>query len=170
MTMDPGENAEKGNGSDSSDDSEGIELEDVDVLSVDANSVGASTEQSDSDDADEVPRGAIPSDEPVLELDAVVVMPGRMGLMDHGLAPTSRATCFICKLPIITGSWRFQYRTKNSNTFAVVRWLHQGCCDRLPAVSRANDIRLLTSWMLKTTVDEANASLKAAVETLQSLG
>ena len=107
---------------------------------------------SDGDDADG--DGHSESDHAPLPLRTVI------GIQNAGVAPTARkSACWICDANIDKNTRRVHYRIRNSNAFEHLRYVHMACVNALPIEKRADDRRVVRSWLKKPELSDLNKAV-----------
>ena len=83
----------------------------------------------------------------------------KIGIQQAAKAVSGKSKCWICELLIPKGERRVHYRTRNSRSFEHLRWLHTACAARLPDAQRANDIRVVQSWLRRPGITEDDKTM-----------
>ena len=89
-----------------------------------------------------------------------------IGFKECAVAPTGRASCFVCSEKIAVGSMRLQYRKKESNQMSDIRYVHMGCANNVPVVSRAADIIFARRQLAEPCSPEKRGVLQALLESI----
>lgn len=82
--------------------------------------------------------------------------PLAFGIVGFDFAPSSRASCFVCKAKVAVDSLRIMYRQR---AFAIDRYCHPRCAHVLPAATRRQDFATLQSFMVDPNFRPADSQL-----------
>ena len=85
------------------------------------------------------------------------------GLKSFDVAPSGRASCYLCGAIIPKGSRRFDYRIRTSRNLSDQRRIHTSCVSRLPTATRDVDIAFLRAQLATAIGDVELALLRAAL-------
>ena len=96
--------------------------------------------ESEYDGPAALPEALPPAPEPAPAIPIV-------GVKGYDKAPTGRAVCWLCGVPIPAGSWRLDYRFRASRQLSHQRRIHAHCAGRLPASSREHDITVVRRFL-----------------------
>ena len=135
---------------DSCDDSCGF------TLAPEASTTGASLSGTDTD--------VHPPPVVVAPPPALAARAPRVGLIAFEVAPSSRASCFVCSERIQAGDWRFDYQLKPTRTFSDMKRVHPRCVPHLPDATKETDYRFLVDCATRPDLVAAHELLETLAD------